>query len=186
MITIDLTNDDRLQTFLAAIAGSSESKTVRTGMGVEVTDQVKEHLYEKDKTPNRLGGKRSHFYRQAGDATSYELTAEGAVVSVNREGIRQQLEGGIITPKEADMLTIPVHEEAHNKRAGEFPNLFPIDGALARQVGEDGIEVLYILTDYVDQDPDPTVMPSDNEIAARARQAVFRAVDTILQSGGNP
>ena len=181
MITINLTGDDRVAQFLKAIQGSAESRLVRTALGEEVTQQVKSHLYDRDKTPNRLGGKRTHFYRQAGDATAYALTKDGAVVSINKKGVRQRLKGGTITPKNATWLTIPIHRDAHGKRAREFDNLFPVKGVLARPKGDDDIEPIFALKKKVKQKPDPIVIPSDKAIAATARQTVFNTVETILK-----
>jgi len=183
MITINLTGDDRVKQFLVAIQGSAESRLVRTALGDEGKEMIKQHLYERDKTPNRLGGKRTHFYRQAGDSTNSALTASGAVITVSKKGIRQRLKGGVITPKNAAYLTIPIHPDAHGKRAREFDNLFFVKGVLARPDGE-GIEPLYALKKKVSQKADLTVMPTDKAIGAMARQTVFNTVETILKRRG--
>jgi len=184
MITINLEGDDRVQQFMAAIRGSAESRLVRKALGVEGRQLIKQHLYDRDKTPNKLGGKRTHFYRQAGDSvTNYKLTASGAVVTVTKEGLRQRYKGGVITPKNAAYLTIPIHPDAHGKRAREFDDLFVVKGVLARTAGE-GIEPLFALKKKVSQKADPSVLPTDKAIGAMARQTVFSTVETILKRRG--
>lgn len=59
-----------------------------------------------------------------------------------------------ITPKNAQYLTVPVHPKAKGKKAKDFPDLFYLEAKsgekfLAREVGENNLEVLFWLTQSV-------------------------------------
>jgi hypothetical protein len=94
---------------------------------------VRDNLYSFDRMhPNKLGGKRTHFYGQAARGTSYTVDPTVITISVNQVGIRQAWLGGTITAgvnearysgKPTKYLTLPAIAEAHGKRAGEFGNL---------------------------------------------------------------
>lgn len=77
--------------------------------------------------PNRLGGKRTGFYRDAARGTSGKAAADGALVSVNQVGIRQRWLGGTITAgangSGKKWITIAARTEAYGKRAGSFNDL---------------------------------------------------------------
>lgn len=176
MTTVDLVGDDRVQKFLRLIQGSAESRIVRTALGEEGSETVRENLYEKDKTPNKLGGDRTHFYRQAGDATGFALHPEGATVFINKLGILQRLNGGVITPKTAKNLAIPIAPEAHGKR----PREFDLDLA-GRFLVDSSDKALFVLKKRVDQPADPSVLPTQKKLTERSKKRVFSTIELLLQ-----
>lgn len=177
MTTIDLTGDKQVQKFLNIIKGSAESRIVRTAIGEGGTDDLRNNFYEKDKVPNQLGGKRTHFYRQAGDSTGYDLTPEGATVFATKLGIMQRWKGGYIQAKPGGWLTIPIDAEAHGKRAREFTDL----EVRGRFLVDSTDKALYVLKKRVWQDGDPTVVPSNKVLQERARKRVQSTVELLLQ-----
>lgn len=177
MTTIDISGDDRVQKFLRLIQGLDESRTIRTALGERGAQLVRENFYEKDKTPNRLNGKRTHFWRQAGDATGYDLHPEGATVFTTKLGVRQRLEGGVITPKNAKWLTVPLTAEAHGVRAREFPDLDFAGGFLVDDEGR----AHYVLKKRVVQEADPTVQPSDKEMRELAVVVTLENAEELLK-----
>jgi len=161
-----------------------QSKKMRSIMGRSVQQEVRSHLFNKDRTePNQLGGKRTHFYGQAARSTRSEVEFDGFSVSVNHVGIRQRLRGGTIRPVKAKWLTIPAIPEAHGKRAREFgnlkfvwlgrnPALVEVDATTVkrgkkgfRSEGETGGLVFYWLKKSVHQKGDPTVIPTNKRMA---------------------
>jgi len=98
-------------------------------VGTSVMRQILDHLTTLDsERPNALGGRRTHFYAQAGKSTHYEITDTGAVVSIDHIGIAQRYFGGKIEREDGGPLTIPARAEAHGRRAREFNNLVMLWG----------------------------------------------------------
>jgi hypothetical protein len=143
---------------LAPILGRSAYNATRT------------HLFAKDATGNRLGGRRTHFYGAAARATNFALSGDAVVVSIPQLGIRQRYYGGTIKPKTAKYLTIPVHPSAHGKRAREFGDLHVLYGAagpygLARKDGT----MLYRLAKSATQQADTSVLLTTEALATAIR-----------------
>lgn len=191
MIAINLkeTGANRVAEFLRLVGEAPEGREVRNLVGNDVANVVRDHLYEKDKTGNRLGGRRTHYYRAAGDSVAHTVSSTGAVVGVSQVGIRQRLEGGVITPKTAKALTIPVSARAHGKRAREFPDTFILDkstsgdpdtvGVIVQDLGGGNLDALYVLRTRVEQQPDPDVLPPTFYIMEAASSAVFRFLASL-------
>lgn len=191
MITIKLNSGgaEKVRQFLELIGDLPESKPVRNLIGVDVADLTRDHLYAKDKQPNRLGGKKTHYYRAAGDSVNHELSSRGVSVNVDQIGIRQRFEGGVITPKNAKALTVPVSARAHGKRAREFSDTFILDksksgdpdtvGVIVQDLGDGKLDALYVLRTRVEQSPDPTVLPQERVILQTATQAVVNFLNRL-------
>lgn len=85
-------------------------------------------------------------------------------VTANTEYAAIQEFGGDIRPVNAGALTIPIHKEAKNKRASDFPDLFMVKiknkAFLARKKGKKGIEFLFVLVDQVTIPAQPYLGPS--------------------------
>ena len=171
MISIRLQDHghEKVRKFLELLGDAPESKPMRNLIGVAVSDLTRDHLYRKDREPNRLGGRKTHYYRAAGDSVNHELTGRGVAVNVSQVGIRQRLEGGVITPKNARALTIPINARAHGKRAREFSDTFILDrsktgdpetvGIIMQDLGNGQLDPLYVLRTRAEQAPDPDVLP---------------------------
>ncbi|MEI6166015.1 MAG: hypothetical protein WCS52_02365 [bacterium] len=93
--------------------------------GGAVSRLLKDHLGGLDSSrPNKIGGKRTHYYADAARNVSYEVSGDGAEVKVHQIGIALHYYGGVIKPTGGrKYLTIPVDPEAYGRRAGEFNNL---------------------------------------------------------------
>jgi hypothetical protein len=127
-------------------------------------------------------------------------------ISVNHVAARQRFEGGDIAPTRGKYLTIPATGEAYGKRAREFNNLrFAIvqgrpalveaeatkvrfgnrkkDGSRTVFKGEttSGLTPFFWLVRHVHQEPDRSILPSDEQIGATAIDATKKAV---LRNGG--
>lgn len=155
--------------------------------------------------PNKQGFPSTHFWADAARSTNFRLDPSGPVISINKQGIRQRRYGGQILPTGGrKYLTIPANAEAYGKRAGEFHNLriAKLGGRLAlveNQASEvsiskadkkgnrtvtwtasrTGLVPFFWLVKAVNQQPDPSILPSDQEISdvalAEANAAVDRA-----------
>ena len=196
---------DQATPLLKATEAKIAPATVAKVAGRAGQNFVRGHFTRLDSArPNRLAGKRTHFYSKAKAGTTYKADATGATVSVNQVGIRQRIEGGVILPKKpGGFLTIPARAEAYGRRAREFNNLKVLFGRGGQPValvvadatevratkkgfksrGEVGGGVMYWLVKRVDQKADPSVMPN----LARMKDAIVAALGQLVRirpSGG--
>ncbi len=161
-------------------------------LGRELANTIRAHLREKDKAePNKLGGKRTHFWLQVSRSVQQpEMEQDGVSVGISDPRFAQRLFGGRITAKLAKALTIPVHPRAHGKRASVLEA--EIGQKLFRFKSESGDTFLavaerseskapgikrtearytgkfwlaYLLRKSVDQQGDPTALPQDEKVA---------------------
>lgn len=122
-----------------------------------------------------------NFYANAARATTAEVDATDALVVIDHIGIAQRYYGGLLRPKKAKRLTIPISDEAQGRRASEISDLFYLrlrNGKefLARRDSGGGLDFLYVLKAQVQQDPDPSVLPTDEEYF----DAIAQSLDDTL------
>lgn len=128
-----VTQEGHYQRTLAAVQARYGKKDVNEVLGRTASEFIRKHLEQYNaENPNKLGGKRTNFFRQAAKAISFLAGEDEVDVKISMLGLRQQWRGGPITPgKNASyssggptrLLTIPAIAAAHGKRAGEFDNL---------------------------------------------------------------
>lgn len=212
---------DRATTELGRLAAAMESDLLDDYIGVAVTEEIQAHLIELDsERPNQLGGRRTHWYAEAGEGTTYEKQSDGVTISIVQEGIRTRILGtqilpeGAIVPVEARLLAIPASAETYGKRPSEFDDLVFMWGrgregeirpiALVQGTGETvdaesgGVKrsqpkgsnriklgeatitsgIFFWLTDRVEQDPDPSIIPTEEEM----RGAAYEKLDDFFMS----
>ncbi|MGH2603675.1 MAG: hypothetical protein ACRDJ9_30365, partial [Dehalococcoidia bacterium] len=210
-ITIDLTALRDGAAAVDALGRVLTPEAIQPIVGRSATNTIRKHLFELNQSrPNRLGGRRTNFYAQAGRATSFTAAGDTVTVSIASVGIAQRYFGGTITPKTAKFLTIPAVPEAHGKRAGEFPDLeFAVPGghpALIRRQqqavkfrrdrktglrrafagAERGGEVIFWLAKSVTQQADPSVLPTDETIVTNAQRDVQAYTDLQIDRINTP
>ncbi len=124
---------DKATPALRALMQQLQRSKVNAALGRGLQTKVRNHLFKYNRAhPNKLGGKRTNYYSQAGKATHWKETGKGIVVYIAHVGINQTVYGGVIKPGRnssskgggaTKFLTIPVAAEAHGKRASEFDDL---------------------------------------------------------------
>lgn len=165
--------------------------------GRAVLNLVKAHLVGRDQMPNRLGGKRTHFYRKAAQSAHEDHTDTEATVTISATGFSLHLYGGTVIPVNRRALTIPIAPEAHGRRVSDFPGAFlcKIKGKafIAVKTGKgkrEGLHLLFALVRSASIRADPSVLPADADMANTARTAVdafiSRQIDLAAQTGGFP
>lgn len=196
MSTIKVTGD-ALPWLLRADADMRSGTRVRKSMAVEAAKTVREHFRALDRTRHRGFG-TSNFYGDAAGSTTHEVTADDIYVVVGGKGsfkggaIAQRYFGGTIRPKKAKSLTIPVKgsaAERTGRRASEFDDIFMVKrdgsgeykGFLARMVGEE-MEPLFWLRSSITQEPDPSVLPTAEELGKAMGKAADRTIRRMKQS----
>jgi hypothetical protein len=175
-------------------------------VGRSAVNTFREHFFGLNQSrPNKLGGRRTGFYAQAARSTSSVATETGAIVSVNKEGIRQRLNGGEIKPGPGrQWISIPAIASAHGKLAREFNDLRfvliraagnalaalkRVTGRTRERIDEAGNvtgggeilgTVVYWLKKSVTQKPDASVLPYDELVQSRIERDVSSYVTRRL------
>lgn len=146
--------------------------------------------------PNKLGGKRTDYWSRAASETYVSNSGPEVVVQVRQVGVRRHLLGGPpITPKGTSeitgraikFLTIPIHPSAHGRTVGQLRaqgvNLYPAGGAIRQQIGDKRAESdpkLFALAKRTKAaQPDPSVIPTVDEIARAADEALNELREAI-------
>lgn len=122
-----------------------------------VRNTLIKHFREKNMGRNKLGGAKTQFWRRVSESVSMpNINNAGARVSVTHPHLGTHVYGATITPKRAKMLTIPVHPDAHGKRAAEIPELTVRPWGLA--IGD---VTYYVFAKRAVIPKDPTALPSE-------------------------
>lgn len=172
MITYRIDDANFHRDFARLIDAAKRPRALLVAAGRAAYNQLRKHFRGKDKTPNALGGERSHFWLQVMRSTQAPLPDEDArtvTISITDPRIAQKVYGGTITAKRAKALTIPVSPEAYGRTAAVLEQelnvkLFVLPsqfggGLLAQALSDNSIQIHYVLRPSVDQDPDPTALP---------------------------
>lgn len=186
-IDIHLQGNAAAMRLLRELGEAPEGRAIWQAVAIAESELVRQHLYRRDAKPNKMGAKKTHFYRQAGDSVGHVARRGSSEVQVKHLGVRQQWKGGTITPKESRLLTIPLRAVARGKRAAEFGDLFLLKrprgrryGYLARATRQKEIEVLYALMSSVEQDADASVMPTPHEMQHLAEETALLVLTRII------
>lgn len=187
-----------LRAMIARAGGAPGLKVAARGLA----NVARAHFDERDRTnPNRLGGKRTHFWRQVRRSVQAPVVrgSEG-IVGINHVGIGQKVKGGVIRPVRRKFLTIPARTEAYGRTAREFNNLtvaynsrgpYALVETLVTRIrlgrvspktgkrggvkaaGESGGAVMFWLVDRVKQAPDAKALPSFAALANGAMESLL-------------
>ena len=158
-------------------------------IGHAVVKLLKQRFLAKPR--NWRGFPTTHFWPRAAAATTFQADGESVRISVNQIGVMQRFLGGSIIPTRAKFLTIPAIAEAYGHRAGDFSGLKVARGDFEMYHGRrvslalvapdwkpnlddpaDTTGVYFWLVRAVSQQPDPTVLPDENEITWTALAAI--------------
>jgi len=204
--TIDI--QDRATPAVAGALSELQLAGVKPAIGRAVARLVQQHFLRLNRSrANPLGGTRTNFYAQAARHTRFQVTSGGVRLTVDQVGIRQRLQGGQILPRHAAYLTLPVIAQAYGRRAGDFSQLellwrriggqtraVALVEAAAKSPRARGLatasaggKVFFWLVQSVTQKPDPSVLPTDQEMkdaASAGANEYFRALLQRIAQGG--
>lgn len=190
-------NSDGFKTKMGRVISEAKNpRAVMAGVGREGANRLRAHFRKKDQTDvNRLApDRREHFWRQVMNSVNAPVVSgDGHTVTIliNHPAIAQKIFGGDITAKRVRNLAIPEEPEAYGRSPRVFEQetgtklifLKQNDNALlARAIAGGGLQVEYLLTPRVHQDPDPTALPPENEFEA----ALLDRAEKVLQRQLNP
>lgn len=186
---------DRASPLIQNLGKAAQSPALKKSVAGNEQRLFFNHFRALEAERHRSGG--TNFYGQAATSTKGEATKRGVTVSINKIGIAQRFFGGIIRPRKAKALAIPMHPDAYGRRAGDpgwgdsldfvpsskAPGSGSIGILVRKQQAEDFGTVMYVLRGFVQQDPDPSVLPSDDQVADTALDAVERFLRRIEARG---
>jgi len=147
---------------------------------------------KEDRERARAKGGRSFWADQARRITAERHGADAAAVRVGREGLHHHL-GGDIFPDTKEALTIPIADEAKDKRAKEFErggrDLFVAPskrgdpetvGILGYAEADGGFHALYVLRGKVHHEPRPW-LTEKHDIRAVGRRELRRFLHDMVE-----
>lgn len=166
MVGFEVRVEDSASPRIKAIEGAYARGAHRTVMAASGANVVKDHFVKRDRQKHR-GKSNFHFYATAAKATSHEVRGNHALVRIDHVGIGLRRFGGTVRPRVSKFLTIPVADEAHGRRVREFGSdvQFIVNRRSGKGVVTLGGRVLYALTKKTVHGADPSVLPTDREIA---------------------
>lgn len=178
MITIQI-EDVALRTWLKRAEAAGKSPEFLGVLGREARNTLRKHyLGRQAKDANKLGGKRTNFWRSVAQSVQSPVIAgtHTVTVAISHPAIRQKVEGGTIVPKRVRALTIPVSPEAYGRTAETLEHelgikLFRVpsdlgNGVLAAAMKDGRIKVHYALRRSVHQNPDPEALPPTSSLVS--------------------
>lgn len=188
----------------SAIAGLSPQQ-LNSAVGPACQRHVQRHL--RANGTNKRGWPTTNFWSRAAKATSWAGTGEGPVISINQIGARQRFYGGHIGPVRKGALAIPISPLSYGKVPADFPGLFKMQtkkgaylvrwegtfhgeahvmqkGKRARRASSKPaknmvLEFLFKLSGGVDQEADPSVLPTMAELGETATGAILEKFERI-------
>jgi len=157
---------------------------------MRVTDLIIKHLRRKNNStkPNPYGLPKTNYYAEAADTAQYETRGNGFTVSVGTDstdpkakgqGLNLHYEGGTVKPRKK-ALAVPIDPLVAgiwpSEYTGNGGHLFKTPGG-ALGDAETG-RILYMLLPQAKIPADPTVLPTDDEIANSATLGLGQAIET--------
>jgi hypothetical protein len=183
--------------FQSILARAKNPTAVLQGMGREAGNLLKKHFREKDRSEvNKLApGRRQHLWLEISRGVSAPFNSgyNTVSISINHPAIAQKVFGGPIVAKRVRNLAIPQSEDAYARTPATFEHetgrkLVLLKGKsnllLASRTGSaDRLQMEFVLTPRVHQDPDPTALPDRDKFIAALVLRGQKMVDR--QSAGN-
>lgn len=195
---LEIITRDNVTPTLGAVMRNVSPARVRARIGPAVANLMRRHYLTLPR--NKMGGTSTNFWQQASDAVRWETDATGVLVITDKIGVRQRLLGGVIRPVKAKNLAIPANALSYGKTPAEFaslkfvqfgrgqnaPKALVMQTAVATQItpkrgagkgfkataSELGKVVMYWLVKEVNQQPNPNVIPTDEQFLNTIEAAI--------------
>ena len=200
-LTLHITVTDNATPALEAKLAQVQPGRLANILGPGLTVYVQDHL--RGNGTNKRGWPTTNFWADAARGTSWSAADGGLVISINKIGVRQRYYGGPIAPVKAKALAIPISPVSYGHLPSDFPGLFLIKTATGaylvqrneavsektgRTVGKTGtggnagrriksnLTFLFMLSAGVNQAPDETVIPSEDDLGSVGMTLLDRAL----------
>lgn len=152
-------------------------------IGARISRLLQDHFTKRNRTGNKLGGKRTNFWAELRSATRSKADDAKAEVTVAHPAILQKLYGGTIRKRDRK-LAIPATAEAYSARTPRamsglrvipFPNVTALVDANER--------VQFWLKDSITQLKDPDTLPKEKEMVKTVDQGLKKFAERLGRSG---
>lgn len=181
---------------LATITRAGDKAELHEAMAMPVADLVRQHIAEKKKSPN------TGFWSRVADSVTHRFDASGAVIEIPEPGAALHYHGGTVKQKaDGPLLTLPTKEVPVRDRTrlaardfGGLLSFLPLrrgktrgllvegesytrtrgknKGKLGKRPKKGG-KLFYVLRTETTHTADPSVLPSDQQIAEAARDGAL-------------
>ena len=192
---INLTKaSDSVTPDLRRIANRLQNKRpLLAALGKQLEIDLRKHFLARDAEGNKRGFPRKHFWRNqvAKQTALTSVSDDSATVSIASPELMHKITGGVVTPKRAKALAIPLSPEAY--KAGSA-SLFPRPLTMVIRPGrppllvETGLigestswTLHYILLKSVKHDPDPRALPPQENINQSLLSRARAHLDRIMK-----
>lgn len=202
-VSLRISIQDNATPALAEKMAKCDLDRLRNILGPGLTVFTQDHL--RANGTNRRGWPTTNFWARAARATSWTAygAVGGLMITINQVGVRQRMLGGPIAPVKAKALAIPISPVSYGHVPADFPALFLLrtpKGAYLVQRGQQlsektgrvvgsksragnagrrlkaELNFLFKLSAGVNQQPDPGVVPSGDQLAEVGLTLIERAV----------
>lgn len=148
--------------------------TLLNGIGIIVSRDIKARIRSgKVMPPSRKGGGTTLVKStKLVNSIKHRVVGEQVTIGTNVNYAKIHHEGGIIRPRNAKYLAIPLTKEAAVKRPREFTDTFIQKGVIFRKLGDGSFEALYALKRQVEIPARP-YMFIENKTRESMRQLVI-------------
>lgn len=190
MITVRVAKDDVTPSLKKLMRTVRPDGALGKVLGRAASEELRKFYRELNtKRPNKLGGKRSHFYSRVAEAVQQgQPYAGGIKVRISHPHLALRLYGGTITPRKSKSLAVPAHSSAVGYYARIYPGtlaFIPLRRGNTKGVLVEGEEVtitrgknkggkrkrpkpggalIYVLMGAVKQSKDPSVLPQGSRM----------------------
>lgn len=143
-------------------------KELLTGIGLVVTRDIKARIRKNMVSPKTSKSDGTTLVKSAKlmNSISYALEGNAVRVGTNLRYARIHHTGGVIKPKTAKYLAIPLTKEAAVRKPREFTDTFIAKGCIMRTLADGKIEALYALKKSVTIPARPYMFIDDNTRAS--------------------
>lgn len=157
-----------------------------------MSNTLRKHFREKNRTPNAKGWRRSNYWSQVGESVTTRVEGESAIAEIRKEGVWLRWKGGTVRPKPGHKaLAIPADRSVAGVWPSEYRGVKTFllwrkgenRGFIAKsEKGRKEPRVLWWLVSKTEHKPDPTVVP-ETTVMQEAVQRACRSVLRQLEGG---
>lgn len=188
---ITMKDTNRLSRILNAVgdeARRSLHAVAANAVAAEVSRHIRSYAGEKHDTARRLGAGFTHHYEEGAAAVSASATPDQGEVTIPIPGISRAWHDLDIRPGDGKkFLTIPKTMEAYGNRVSRVRShgftIFRPGKAkvlLGYHAKDEKPKLFYALAESVHQRRDPSLLPTQDEIAALAGRAIVTEIKRIV------
>ena len=153
-------------------------------LGRAYANLLQEHFRTRNAQPNAKGFPRTNFWSDVAKRTGFDSAdADGATVVIADPRFALRLFGGVVRPRSAKSLALPLVPEAAGRSPREFADLFVLRSRilgrafLATRESSGALRLLYLLAPSTNHTADPAALPDD----ARTSAALTATAESFLR-----